>query len=1102
MYSTIMNKLILALLLISQVAIASEKGTMLLRQPTLHGDKIAFVYANDLWITSVEGGDAHRITSSTGAETNPHFSPDGNLIAFTGQYDGNTDVFVIPATGGEPVRLTYHPGADIVQGWMPGSDRIIFQSGRNGHPTQSTRLYTISLSGGTPEPLPVARSAYGKVSPDSKYLAYTPITFWDPEWRNYRGGQAQPIWIVDLETLSLRQTPRTDNERHMDPVWYGDKLFFISERDLAANIWSYDLAGEKIDQHTFHGDFDVKNIDSDGKNIVYEQGGRLHILNPETGAVVTPVIEVKGDFHWARERWEDVNPSRLVNGNISATGKRAIFEYRGEILTIPAEKGSWRNVTLTPGVADRSPVWSPKGDRIAWFSDQDGEYQLVVADQDGSNQKSIVIDNPSFFFRPDWSPDGKYLSFTDTHYNLWIVNIESEKSFIADSDNYAHPNRSMNPVWSPDSRWVAYARILDNQHKAIMVCNAETGQRIQITDGMADAISPVWDESGKYIFFLASTNFGLGTGWLDMSSYDVKTTRSLYLAILSDTTASPFLPVSDEEEMVKLAPSDKKSTKKDKKTVKNDEKDAEEKDAVKEVIIDPASINRRIVATGVSEGNYADLLPGPDGTLFIVESKPESRGFTLKKYTLKDDEAKTFMENFREGKVSADRQKLLYQSGSSWGITGTKQAAAKEGDGKIETSGIRIKVDPAAEWQQIYREGWRFQRDFLYVDNTHGAPWDEVFKWYKPWVDHVRHRSEMSYIIDILGGEIAVGHSYTSGGDFPDINSVPVGLLGADYKAGNGRYMITRIYTPENWNPSLTAPLGQPGMDVAEGDYIIAVNNMQITDRDNLYSFFEGTAGTTIKLTVSSNPDGSNARNLVVKPVTSESQLRTTSWVESNRRLVDSLSGGKLAYVWLPNTGQGGYNYFNRYYFAQQDRQGAIIDERNNGGGSAADYIVDIMSRELIGYFNSRTKTKRPFTTPMAGLWGPKVMIINERAGSGGDLMPYLFREMEIGPLVGTLTWGGLVGTWDTPPFIDGGRMVAPRGGFFDKNGKWAIEGDGVAPDVEVIQDPALEAAGRDPQLEKAISVALELIEKEGIKLKEEPPAPIRWKRPNYFFEK
>ncbi|MCA1757047.1 MAG: PDZ domain-containing protein [Bacteroidales bacterium] len=1098
-----MNKLILFLMLISPVAAATDGGTMLLRQPTIHGDHIVFVYANDLWLGSTAGGDAHRITSSTGAETNPHFSPDGEWIAFTGQYDGNSDVYLIPAEGGEPVRLTYHPGADIVQGWMPGNDRIVFQSGRNGHPTRSSRLYTVAVAGGTPKPLPVVRAAYGEVSPDARYLAYTPITFWDPEWRNYRGGQAQPIWIVDLETLSLQQTPRTDNERHMDPVWHGDKVFFISERDFASNIWAYDLTDGTVHQHTFHGDFDVKSIDSDGKNIVYEQGGRLHILNPATGNTTTPLIDVKGDFHWARERWEEINPARLTNGNISATGQRAIFEYRGEILTIPADKGSWRNITQTPGIADRYPVWSPKGDRIAWFSDKVGEYQLVIADQDGSNRKTIPIDNPSFFFRPEWSPDGKQIAFTDTHYNLWIVNIESDKSFIADSDNYAHPDRSMNPVWSPDSRWVAYAKILENQHKAIMVCNAETGERIQITDGMADAISPVWDKSGKYIFFLASTSFGLGTGWLDMSSYDVKTTRSLYLVLLSDKTPSPFLPTSDEEEPSSKQEADKKSESGKKSTRKESEQpDTEEAEEVKKVVIDAAGINLRIVAADISEGEYTALLPGPEGTLFIVQNQPGSRGSNLMKYTVTDNEAKTFMENFRQGKVSADRQKILWQSGNNWGITDTKQTPVKTDDDKIETTGLMVKVDPSAEWQQIFREGWRYQRDFLYVDNTHGAPWNDVFEWYSPWVKHVRHRAEMNYIIDILGGEIAVGHSYTSGGDFPEVKSVPVGLLGADYKAAEGRYMITRIYTAENWNPSLVAPLGMPGMDVAEGDFLIAVNNRQITDRENLYSFFEGTAGTTIKLTVSKNADGSDSRDLTVKPVSNENQLRTTWWVESNRRLVDSLSQGKLAYVWLPNTGAGGYSNFNRYYFAQQDRQGAIIDERNNGGGSAADYIVDVLSRELIGYFNSRTNTRRPFTTPMAGLWGPKVMIINERAGSGGDLMPYLFREMGIGPLVGTLTWGGLVGTWDTPPFIDGGRMVAPRGGFYDRDGKWAIEGEGVAPDIEVMQDPAMEAAGRDPQLEKAVSVALELIEKEGIKLMKEPAAPVRWKRPDYFFEK
>ncbi|MFO7754641.1 MAG: PDZ domain-containing protein [Bacteroidales bacterium] len=1071
--------------------VLSAQGTMLLRQPTISNDHIVFAYANDLWIVDAEGGDARRLTSATGAETNPHFSPDGKMIAFTGQYDGNTDVYLVPVEGGQPERLTYHPGSDLVQGWMPDGRNIIFQTGREGRPTKSNRLYTVSVDGGMPEPLPVVRSAYGEVSPDGTYLAYTPITFWDPEWRNYRGGQAQPIWIVDMETMQLEQTPRTDDERHLDPVWFGNKVFFLSERDYASNIWSYDIGTKDLKQHTFHGDFDVKSLDACDKQIVYEQGGRLHILDPVSDQTKTLEINVKGDFHWARTRWEEPESRGLTNAVLSSTGKRALFQYRGEIISVPAEKGSWRNLSNTAGAADRYPIWSPGGEKVAWFTDESGEYELAVANQDGSGKKIYSIPDPTFFFRPAWSPDGRYIAFTDTHYRLQYIHLETGDVKYVDSETYAHPDRSLNPVWSPDSKWITYAKILNNQYKAVFVYNIESGDIHRLTDGMADAISPVWDESGKYLYLLASTNYGLGTGWLDMSGYDVVTTRSVYMILLDEDTESPFLPESDEEKAKKDQNGDKKSDKKD------DKESPEDKEV--NVKIDPENIASRIIAIDMPEKNYTSLLAGPKNTVFISEVPEGSRTLTLHKYDIEKRESVEFIKNISYVTSSHDKSKILYRTGSNWALASTKSPVKNPGEDKIDLSGIRIKIEPEKEWKQIYREGWRYQRDFLYVDNVHGAPWDKVYEWYQPWVDHVKHRSEMNYIIDILGGEVAVGHSYTRGGDFPDIDRVPVGLLGADYGVRNGKFYIKKIYTGEDWNPNLRGPLAQPGMKVKEGDYIISVNGNDISAGDNIFKYFEATAGRHITLTVSEDPSGSDAHEVMVIPVSNESSLRTADWVEGNRKLVDELSGGKIAYVWLPNTGRGGYNYFNRYFFAQQDKKGAIIDERNNGGGSAADYIIDILSRELLGYFNSRTTERRPFTTPMAGLWGPKVMIINERAGSGGDLMPYMFREKDIGPLIGTQTWGGLVGTWDTPPFIDGGGMVAPRGGFFDTDGEWAVEAVGIAPDIHVMQDPAEEAKGNDPQLLKSIEETLRLIETEGIELKEEPPAPVRWRRPDYF---
>lgn len=1071
-----MKRIFTLILATGLVSSALGQGTQLLRQPTLRQTEIVFVYANDLWKVPKTGGNAIRLTSNEGEETLPHFSPDGKYIAFTAEYDGNTDVYLIPTEGGEPKRLTWHPGADLVTGWTPDGNHITFTSSREGHATQESKFFKISKNGGLPEAMAIPRAVNGEISQDGNHIAYQQISFWDPEWRNHRGGQAKPIWIVDLKDYSLKMTPQTDNERHTDPIWMGNKVFYISERDYLANIWSYDPASGQEKQETFLTDFDIKSLDGNGTEIIYEQGGYLHLLNPTTGQSQQLNITVTGDFHWARERWVDVKGNDLQNPQLSPTGQRAIFEFRGEIITIPKENGAGRNVSNSSKSAERAPVWSPDGKQIAYFSDAKGEYELVLADQDGAIQKKINLPDPSFFFKPEWSPDGAHIAFTDTDYQIWVVNVASGNAKVVETDRYAHPNRSMNPVWSPVGKWIAYVRLMDNQLKSVFVLNVETGKKIQIGDAMADAISPVWDESGKYLYFLASTDFGLNTAWLDMSSYDHPITRSLYLAVLSADDSSPLLPQSDEEI-----------------DGKKEEKKSETPVTVK---IDPAGIQNRIVAIEIPARNYTGLASAPEGFVFYMEAIP-NQGTALHKYDLKKRKSEVFFPSVNQVVISKDRKSMLYQSGSTWGIVETSGAGKKSGDGALKAiTSMKVKVNPIDEWQQIYREGWRYQRDFLYVDNVHGAPWNEIYTWYKPWVNHVRHRSDMNYIIDIIGGEVAVGHSYTRGGDFPEVNSVPIGLLGADYEVVNGNYRIKKIYNGESWNPNLKPPLAQLGAIAQVGEYLVGVNGKAIAANTNLYQYFEGTANQPTKIHLNSKPDLEGARVIQVIPVANEGQLRSIDWVEGNRRKLDQLSEGKLAYVYIPNTGQPGYTSFNRYYFAQQDKKGAVIDERNNGGGSAADYMVDIMARDLHGYFNSRANDHRPFTTPMSGIWGPKVMLINERAGSGGDLLPYLFNKMKIGPLIGTKTWGGLVGTWDTPPFVDGGRMVAPRGGFYDVNGEWAVEGVGISPDIAVEQTPKDVIEGRDPQLERAVKEALDRIPTEGIELKPEPKAPIRYFRP------
>ncbi|MGE5519144.1 MAG: S41 family peptidase, partial [Candidatus Dadabacteria bacterium] len=805
------------------------------------------------------------------------------------------------------------------------------------------------------------------------------------------------------------------------------------------------------------------------------------------------VININGDLNWGRARWNDVRATSLTNASLSPTGKRALFETRGDIFTVPKEKGNWRNISRSTGVADRYPSWSPDGQKIAWFSDQNGEYQLMVADQTGTSAaKAYPIPNKKFYYYPRWSPDGKYIAFTDTDYNLWNMELATGKLVLVTTDRLAHPNRTLQPAWSPDSKWIAFVQIMPNQYKAVKIYNLQSGKTTQLTDGLSDVISPQWDESGKYLYLLASTDYALNTGWLDMSSFNYPVTRALYVAVLSKDEANPLMVKSDEEPGKAEEQKPVLMTKKTGDTVKA----VVAKPSGVNVKIDFDGIGQRIISVSMPARNYTELVAGPEGNVFVLESIPNEQGSVVHRYSIKDQKATEFLRKVADVSTSFDRKNLLYRSDASWFIAPTIGAAPKPGDGRLATDGMKVYVDPVKEAQQIFREGWRFQRDFLYVNNVHGAPWDKIYDWYKPWIGYVRHRSDLNYVMDILGGEVSIGHSFTGGGDFPTITTVPVGLLGADYTPENGYFKISKIYTGENWNPELRSPLSGPGINVKEGDYLVEVEGRPLTADMNIYSLFEQTANKQIRIKVNSRPSAEGAREVIVVPVENEMALRNRAWVENNRRKVDELSGGKLAYVYVPNTGEAGYTNFNRYYFAQQDKKGAVIDERNNGGGSAADYMIDVMNRKLMGYFNNRVEGHTPSTTPMAGIWGPKVMIINQNAGSGGDLLPYMFHKSKIGPLVGTRTWGGLVGIWDTPGFIDGGRMTAPRGGFYDTEGQWAVEGTGVAPDIEVLQDPKAFIEGKDPQLEAAVKEALRLLATEGVELKKEPAPPVRYRRP------
>jgi tricorn protease len=1066
---------------------AHAQGTRLLRHPTVSRDLVAFAYAGDLWTVGRTGGQARRLTATPGVETDPEFSPDGSRIAFTATVAGNTDVYIVPSAGGAPQRLTYHPGVDRVRGWTPDGSAVIFGSARTSAPHQSyLRLWTISIDGGLPAALPMPRAFSGAYAPDGRRLAYEEISTsmmaeWDEvsQWRHYRGGRTHPIRIMQLsgsddgngsaDDFTVTTLPWT-NSNDTYPMWLGDTVYFLSDRNHTVNLFSYDVASEQLVQLTQHDDYDIMNASAGAGAIVYEQAGYIWLVDARSGEARRLAIEVSGDLPWARPQFRRV-AGMIRNAALSPTGVRTAFEARGDIFTVPTEKGDSRNLTRSSGAHDRSPAWSPDGTRIAWLSDATGEYQLMIGDPLGIQEpRAIALPSPIFYSEPAWSPDGRRILLQDNHVNLWVVEVESGRAMKVDTETYHDPSRDFDAVWSPDSRWVAYSKNLDNHMRAIFAYSLDAGRAWQITDGMSDAVAPAFDAGGKYLYFLASTNYGPSTSWLEMSSLDRPVSRAIYLVVLDAAEPSPLLPQSDEEPGAAATAAA-----------------ASEREAGGDVVvrIDSDGIGQRILALDISVGEYASLKAGPAGMIFYTEPLPGGSGgpptLRLQRYQLSERAAAPFLEGIRSYRLSADGKKLLYEAGGNrWGVVATDRPA-KVGDGTINVAQLEMRVDPRAEWTQIFNETWRQQRDNFYDPDMHGADWQAVYEKYSPLLAYVSHRNDLGYLIATAAGELSVGHSYLTGtGDVPQDDPVPVGLLGADFAIENGRYRIRRIYTGENWNPDLHAPLSAPGIQVEEGDYLLEVNGQSLVPPANLYRAFEGTAGRQTLIRVNDRPTHDGSRILTVVPIRSEAGLRARAWIENNRRIVDRLSDGRLAYVWLPNTAGGGYTSFTRYYYAQQHKQGAIIDERYNQGGMVADYLVNEMDRRLMGYFARRSG--KVTTSPMAGIYGPKVMIVNESAGSGGDALPYYFKQRGIGPVVGTRTWGGLVGTLGLPATIDGGGITAPDLAFYDLDGRWAVENEGVAPDIVVENTAAAVIAGRDPQLERAVQEALRMLEQDPVR--------------------
>lgn len=1058
----------------------AEDEMRLMRFPAVHGDQVVFSYAGDLYTVSLEGGMARKLTTDPkGFEIFARFSPDGSQIAFTGQYDGNTEVYLMPASGGEPQRLTYTAtlGRDdlsdrmgpnnIVMTWKD-NENIVFRSRKQTFNSFKGQLFVANTDGGLAEELPITDGGWCSFSPDGTKMAYNRVFREFRTWKYYQGGMADDIWIHDFET---RETVNVTNHKAQDifPMWHGDKVYFLSDRDRTMNLFVYDTESDEITKLTNYTDYDIKFPSLGDASIIYERGGYLYNFDLETANSTRIPVYIQTDLASSRMRYIDAS-KHINTASIAPDGERVAFGARGDVYSVPAKSGISRNLTATSGVHERNVSWSPNGKFIAYISDQTGEDEIYIQDQSGKEEAiQITFDSDTYKYKPRWSPDSEKIMWSDKMGRLNYLDINTKETTII---SRATAFEISSYTWAPDNKWVAYTMPSTFSVNRIYVYNLETSENHAVTDEWYNASSPAFDPDGKYLYFVSSRDFSPTYSWTEWNHAYVDMNKP-HLITLTKSTPSPFEPENNEVSV-------------DKKNAKSGKDKADEDEREMSVEIDFDGIFQRVVQLPVDAGSYWNLSPVSNGLYYGFNSRSSKAG--MKFFNL-SDRKETDLGNYTSFALSADHKKMLIAQSGKYAVIDAPKSSIKLED-YVDLSGMKAWIDLRAEWNQIFTEVWRQMRDFFYAPNMHGVDWPAMHDKYAVLLPYVNDRNDLNYIMGEMIGELNVGHAYINGGDRPSPERIKTGLLGAKLsRHESGYYRIDEILKGENWVESLRSPLRDIGVDASEGDFIIAINGQPTNEMNDIYEALTGMAGMQTELSLNDKADKKGARQVIVVPTDDESGLYYYTWVHNNIQKVSEATDGRVGYIHIPDMGPGGLNEFVKYYYPQLNKRALIIDDRGNGGGNVSPMIIERLRRELALFGMSRNNEVN--IKPRGMLYGPKVLLMDRYSASDGDLFPYQFKKHGLGTIIGTRSWGGVVGIRGPHPLIDGGDLRKPEFAPFDEEGNWVIEGYGVDPDIVIDNDPAREYDGIDDQLNKAIEVILEQLE-DHPELPEIPPYPVR----------